>query len=504
MAATTTAPPVPYPVHVDAVDRPAVSRWLWLVKWLLAIPHFIVLAFLWAAFAVLSLVALVAILFTGRYPRAIFDFNVGVLRWSWRVGYYSYGALATDQYPPFTLSEVPDYPAHLDVDYPEHLSRGLVLVKWWLLAIPHYIVLSLFLGTGVWVAWQGDDSQLVWGSGLVGILVLVAAVVLAFTGSYPRPVYDLLLGMHRWALRVAAYVGLMTDRYPPFRLDQGPHEPAAGLLMTQAASPLTTQAASPLMTQAASPPPHGSAPAAPQQPPPVQAAVPPGPPQATGWTAGRVIAVVVGCVLILMSFGLLAGGTAVLVADQVSRDDGFVTTDVETLSTDGYAYVLGDVLVVAPGPDSEVLDDVLGDVRVRTTSEDPTTPVFVGIARERDVDAYLAGVARTVPTEESFTGRDVPGSAPTTVPEDAGIWVESSVGTGEQELVVTPRAGRWSLVVMNADASPGVSVTGDVGVTVAWLTGAGIALLLVGAAVLIGGVVLVTVGLRRASSRPVT
>jgi Domain of unknown function (DUF4389) len=485
MAATTTAPPPPYPVHVDAVDRPAVSRWLWLVKWLLALPHFIVLAFLWVAFAVLSLVALVAILFTGRYPRAIFDFNVGVLRWSWRVGYYSYGALATDQYPPFTLAEVPDYPAHLEVDYPEHLSRGLVLVKWWLLAIPHYIVLSLFLGTGVWVAWQGDDSELVWGSGLVGILVLVAAVVLAFTGSYPRPVYDLLLGLHRWALRVAAYVGLMTDRYPPFRLDQGPHEPEAGLLMTQAAPP----------------PPHGSAPA-PPQPPPAQAALPPGPPHATGWTAGRVIAVVVGCVLILMSFGLLAGGAAVLVADQVSRDDGFVTTDVETLSSDGYAYVIGDVLVVAPGPDSDVLDDVLGDVRVRVAPEDATSPVFVGIARDRDVDAYLAGVARTVPTDESFTGRDVPGSAPTTVPEDTGIWVESSVGTGEQELVVTPRAGRWSLVVMNADASPGVTVTGDVGVTLAWLTGAGIVLLLVGTAVLVGGVALVVVGVRRAS-RPV-
>jgi hypothetical protein len=486
MAATTTAPPPPYPVHVDAVDLPAVSRWLWLVKWLLAVPHFLVLAFLWVAFAVLSLVALVAILFTGRYPRAIFDFNVGVLRWSWRVGYYSYGALATDRYPPFTLAEVPDYPAHLEVDYPEHLSHGLVLVKWWLLAIPHYIVLSLFLGTGVWVAWQGDDSQLLWGSGLVGILVLVAAVVLAFTGSYPRPVYDLLLGLHRWALRVAAYVGLMTDQYPPFRLDQGPHEPQAGLLMTQATSP----------------PPHGSVPAT-SQPPPGQAAAPPGPPHATGWTAGRVIAVVVGCVLILMSFGLFAGGAAVLVADQLSRDDGFVTTDVETLSADGYAYVIGDVLVVAPGPDSDVLDDVLGDVRVRVAPEDANTPVFVGIARDRDVDAYLAGVARTVPTEESFTGRDVPGSAPPTVPEDAGIWVESSVGTGEQELVVTPRAGRWSLVVMNADASPGVTVTGDVGVTLAWLTGAGIALLLVGAAALVGGVVLVTVGVRRAS-RPVT
>jgi hypothetical protein len=212
-----------YPVGVRGELDTNLSRWLWLVKWILAIPHYIVLALLWLAFFVLSVVAFFAILFTGRYPRGIFDFNTGVIRWTWRVMFYSYWALGTDRYPPFTLGHAPDYPASVDIAYPEQgLSRGLVLVKWWLLAIPHYILVGIFVG-----GWWWGFGHLLGTSGLIGLLAFFAGVALLFRARYPRGIFDLILGLDRWVLRVVAYAGLMTDRYPPFRLDQGPDEPPA-------------------------------------------------------------------------------------------------------------------------------------------------------------------------------------------------------------------------------------------------------------------------------------
>jgi hypothetical protein len=216
-----------HPVRVAGrLDEP-VSRWLWLVKWALALPHYLILVFLFLAFVLVTIGAFFAILFTGRYPRSLFEFNVGVLRWGWRVAFYSYGALGTDRYPPFTLGPVPDYPATVEIPYPEQLSRGLVLVKWWLLSIPHYLVLGILVGGGGWAAWEtgGDHDGGGWrwsgGPGLIEVLVIFAGVALLFTTRYPRGIFDFVLGLNRWVLRVVGYAALMTDAYPPFRLDQG-------------------------------------------------------------------------------------------------------------------------------------------------------------------------------------------------------------------------------------------------------------------------------------------
>ncbi len=474
----------PYPVRVDAHPDAALSRWLWLVKWLLLVPHAIALLLLWAAAAVVWLAAGVAILATGRYPASLFDFEVGVLRWTWRVHHYGYGALGTDRYPPFTLAEVADYPAHLEVDRPERLSRGLWLVKW-LLAVPHLLVVGVFVGGGLWVAGRTGTDGARWGpGGLISLLVLVAAIVLLVRGRYPAGIYDLVLGLDRWVLRVAAYLLLTTDRYPPFRLDSGGTDP-------------------------------GSAPAPPAGPVPTGGSTwgrpPLSPARRPGWTAGRVVALVVGCLMLLGSTAPLVGGGLLLWADRTQREDGYLLSGATTVSTTGYALVARDVRLDIVGNPVD-LAAALGDTRVEATSAS-ADELFVGIAPTPVVAEYLAGVARrsmswTAPQGSSWgtgwgtgpgmmsgtagvggPGTEIDGGPPPGAPTAPGeSWTASATGSGRVVLDWTPVAGDWSVVVMHADGGPGVTAAVRIGATapsLPWLAGAalglGVLLFLVGA-----------------------
>ncbi|HEX5968107.1 MAG TPA: DUF4389 domain-containing protein, partial [Intrasporangium sp.] len=189
----------PHPLVLEARLAGDLSRWLWLVKWLLAIPHLIVLVFLWCALVVTTIFAWFAILFTGRYPRSLFDFNVGVLRWSWRVAHYcGTGGLGTDRYPPFTLDALPDDDTRLTVDYPERLSRGLIFVKW-LLLLPHWIIIALIAGTQS----RTDENGVQVGGwpGILALITLVAGVVLLFNGTPNRGLFDVIVGLNRWTYR---------------------------------------------------------------------------------------------------------------------------------------------------------------------------------------------------------------------------------------------------------------------------------------------------------------
>lgn len=470
-----------YPVRAQGRLDPPLSRWLWLVKWLLLIPHYIVLFALSIVFVLLTVVAFWAILFTGRYPRSLFDVNLGILRWAWRVAYYGYSALGTDRYPPFTLDDVPDYPARLDIPYPEQLSRGLVLVKWWLLALPHYLVLAFLLG-GATSAVRSRSDAWVFGTpdnGLIGLLVLVAGVVLLFRARYPRGLHDLVVGLDRWVLRVVGYAALMTDRYPPFRLDLGGDDP--GPLPSGPAPSADAGGA------AAAPPAH-------RAPPP-------------SWSAGRVVALVVGALLTLTSLGLLPTGAALLWADATQRDsDGYLhaasrsfTTPTAALLTEPFEVDLG------AGSSAAWVRGTLGTVRLSAEQDGPGDQLFVGLGPTSDVDAYLADVAYDRVREARF-GSGVRYSrgegeiAPVARPESQPFWVASATGT-DPDLTGTVREGSWTLVVMRADGQPEVAADVSVGATLPALPWAAAALLGLGVVLLVGGVVMLVLA-AATGSRP--
>ncbi|MGN6273109.1 MAG: DUF4389 domain-containing protein [Protaetiibacter sp.] len=224
MSHPTTAHAVSLSGHLDA----RVSRWLWLVKMLLAIPHFLVLVPLAVVLVMLTLAAGAAILATGRYPRRIFELTLGILRWNWRVGFYVYAALGTDRYPPFTLGAAPDYPAALDIRYPEASSRGLVLVRW-LLAAPHVLIVGLVTADIMLypvpaLNTLAGDMAVAGGYSVLNLLVVIAGFFLLVTGVYPAALFGFLMGISRWCYRVFAYLAFLTDEYPPFCLDTGATE----------------------------------------------------------------------------------------------------------------------------------------------------------------------------------------------------------------------------------------------------------------------------------------
>ena len=443
-------PPVsaPYPARLEGhLEQP--SRWLWLLKWLLVLPHYVVLAFLWIAFVLVSLVAFVALLFGGRYPRGIFDFNLGVLRWSWRVAFYAFAANGTDRYPPFTLGDVPDYPARLGVDYPGRQRHGLPLIGWWLLGIPQYIVAGVFAcGVGS-IGWSASNYN--WTTpascGLIALLVFVAVLVLLFRGEYPRSIFDFVLGLNRWVLRVGAYAALMTPEYPPFRVDGGESEPAV----------------------IATPPTHATASAS------------------ASWGIGRVLAVVAASLAVLAGLAALAGGSVALVYDQTQRDaSGYLMTDATSYSTNTYALVSHSYRTGAAG-DVSVARDLLGTIRIRTNS---TKPLFVGIGPATAVESYLADVRHEVAIRFDAAQADFRlhrGGAPADAPTTKHFWVAQSVGSGTQTLSWSPANGDYRIAVMSANGSAGIHADMAIGARFPHLRWIGIGALGAGALLLLLG-----------------
>jgi hypothetical protein len=476
MQATLSPAVSPYPVRLEGhLEHP--SRGLWLIKWLLVIPHYVVLAFLWLAFFVSSVMAFITVLFRGRYPRSLFDFNVGVLRWSWRVGFYAFGANGTDRYPPFTLADAPDYPARLEIDYPEHQRRGLPLIGWWLAGFPQYVIAGVFIGGGGAAGWTASTGS--WGGvtwlGLIGLLVLIGVLVLLFRGEYPRSIFDFVLGLNRWALRVVAYAAVMTPEYPPFRVDAGEDEPGATL--TVAPSTVPRPAATPGV-------PGGTRLAE-------------GP--ATRWGLGRVAFVVLASITTLIGIAAIAAGGTGIVLDRTQRDSsGYVMTSATPYSTGTHAIVSASYRG-GTANDWFVPGDLLGQVRLRVNG---ARPVFIGIAPENAVDRYLANVSHSqgdTLTSRSADFRTNPGGAPSSPPTAQGFWTASSVGAGERTLNWKPQTGDWRIVLMNADGAAGVSADVSIGARFPDLLTVGIAVLGGGVLVLLlsGGALYLAVSRRR-------
>ena len=277
-----------------------------------------------------------------------------------------------------------------------------------------------------------------------------------------------MLGLDRWVLRVAAYAGLMTDRYPPFRLDQGATDVAPEPRLFEAAA-----VAEPAVAEAA---------------------------PTRKWTAGRIVAIIAGSILALISLGLLAGGVTGMVYDLTQRDsDGFLMSPSEQFDTASYALV-SETLDIDSDVPQWVIDELIGTVRIKSESEQP---VFIGIASESDAESYVGDVRRAVVTDiddPDYSPR--PGGPPSSPPTEQTFWVASTSGAGDQMLDWDVEDGDWVIVVMNPDGSAGVAADLRIGAEVDDLIWIAIGFVVAGLLMGAGAAALIYVGSRRPRSMP--
>jgi hypothetical protein len=367
------------------------------------------------------------------------------MRWSWRVVFYAYGANGTDRYPPFTLADVPDYPARLQVAYPEHERRGLALLGWWLAGIPQYAIAGMFVGGGVLGLWGGASSL-----GLIGLLVLIGAVLLLVRGTYPQSIFDLVLGLNRWVLRVVAYAALMSTEYPPFRIDAGEDDLTAAIAMPSLLP--TTEA---------------------REHPPVT------------WGPRRITAAVLTSLTALLGIAAIVAGGAALAFDQTQRNpSGYITTAAAPYSTGTYALE-SDSYHAGTAAEWSLARGLLGTIRIHSVSNHP---VFIGIAPANAANQYLANVARAEAADLGAQSSDFhahAGGAPSALPADQRFWAAHASGAGEQTLTWKVHSGSWRVIVMNANATRDVTTQLSIGASFPHLQTIGVAALGAGLLILL-------------------
>jgi hypothetical protein len=219
--------------------------------------------------------------------------------------------------------------------------------------------------------------------------------------------------------------------------------------------------------------------------------------RASGWTAGRITAIAIGTLLVLVSLVLLgAGGTGVW-ADRTQRDGGYVTTDVHEFSTSGAALATISTELGSAGVGWLYAPGLLEDVRIRVTPASTGRPLFVGIGPSRDVERYLAGVNHAVITEFWDEKTEaVAGGATAGAPGMQDFWVASSAGSGSRTLEWDPADGSWTVVVMNADGRPGIDIGADLGARMPAVLWISLGVLIAGAVFLAGGGLLIAGAIR--------